>query len=259
MFNKAIVVSLTLILTACSSTQSSWQKDESKEAIYNQTNNHVALTELYKGQLKDHDSAEVREKLSASYLAMGDAESALFYIMPVTKEKSASAESHLIQSKAYGEMGQYPAAISSAKKVLAKDSDNAEAENLLGTFYGYSYQYDLAKSYFERARKHFYDEATITNNLAVLDIAQEEYESAAKRLLPLYKRGQVNDQMMANLTLSMAKLGQYPFVESVLSDRYSKHQIQKIYQSLREHKPYSPESRALSINNVQHSGAANAS
>ncbi|TFH90896.1 tetratricopeptide repeat protein [Vibrio ouci] len=255
MLKKIITMGLTFALVACSSTQSNWQQDESKETIYKQTNNHVQLTELYKKQLQKKDTVELREKLSTSYLAMGDAESALFYIAPVTKEKNASVESLLLQSRAYSELGQYPAAINSAKRVLEKSPENAAAENLLGTFYGYSYQYELARGYFERAREHFYDSATVNNNLAVLDIAQENYQSAAQRLLPLYKRGQADEQMIANLTLSMAKLGHYSFVESVLSDRFSQHQIEQIYKAIRNHSVYSAESRSLAVSGMQASEA----
>ncbi|MFM2589808.1 tetratricopeptide repeat protein [Vibrio sp. TBV020] len=259
MLKKIITISFTLFLAACSSTQSSWQQDESKETIYQQTDNYVQLTELYKKQLKANDTNEVREKLSNSYLAMGDAESALFYIAPVAQKHSASVASLLLQAKAYSELGQYPAAINSAKRVLEQAPEHAEAENLLGTLYGYSYQFELARGYFERAREHFYDAAVVKNNLAVLDIAQEQYKLAAQRLLPLYKRGQANEQMMANLTLSMAKLGHYEFVHSVLSDRYSKHQIQQIYRSLRNHRPYSAENRALALSGIQDSGVSDES
>jgi tight adherence protein D len=256
MFKKIITALLVSILAACSSTQTAWQQDESKETIYQQTNNHVQLTQLYKNQLQQHDSIEVREKLSSAYLALGDAESALFYLSPVTQQRDPSVRSLLLQAKAYGELGQYSAAISCAKLVLEQDSKQAEAENLLGTFYGYNYQFDLAKRYFERAREHFYDSVSVSNNLAVLDIAQDDYQSAMERLLPLYKRGQMNEQMMANLTLSMAKLGQYRFVESVMSEHYSKHQIQKIYQALRHHSPYTAENQALALSGVTISGLA---
>ncbi|MEZ8010621.1 MULTISPECIES: lipopolysaccharide assembly protein LapB [Vibrio] len=250
MFKKIIALTLVLMLAACSSTQASWQKDKSKEAIYQKTHNYVQLTRLYKNQLQQYDADEVREKLSNTYLAMGDAESALFYIAPVTQKPQPSVNSLLMQAKAYGELGQYPAAISSAKQVLVENATHAAAENLLGTFYGYSYQFDLSRRYFERAREHFYDSVSVNNNLAVLDITQEHYQAAMERLLPLYKRGQMNEQMMANLTLSMAKLGHYPFVESVLSERYSKHQIQKIYQALRHHTPYSLESQTLAVSGL---------
>ncbi|OIQ25100.1 secretion protein [uncultured Vibrio sp.] len=250
MFNKLTLLMIALMLSACSSTQATWQKDESKEAIYQKTNNYVQLTQLYKSQLQQHDSHSVREKLSQAYLSMGDAESALFYISPVTEQSHPSVSSLLLQAQAFSELGQYSAAIGRAKQALEQSPKHAQAENLLGTLYGYSYQFDLSRRYFERARAHFYDSVSVNNNLAVLDIAQENYQAAMERLLPLYQRGQMNQQMMANLTLSMAKLGHYRFVENVLSERYSKHQIEKIYQALRHHTPYSQESQSLALMGV---------
>ncbi|MFN1620926.1 tetratricopeptide repeat protein [Vibrio rotiferianus] len=237
MFKRLLICLMPFVLAACSSTSQQWQQEGSKEAIYQKTNNHTQLVELYKQKLQQSDEQEVRENLAKSYLALGDAESALFYIKPLTDQAQPSIETLLIQAQAFGELAQYSAAINSAKAALELDSKNAEAENLLGTFYGYNYQYDLARRYFERSREHFFDGATVNNNLAVLDIAEGQYKQAIQRLLPLYKNGQADEQVMANLTLSMAKEGQYEFVKQVLSEKYSNHQIDNIYRALRSYDP----------------------
>nr|MCC4892416.1 secretion protein [Vibrio sp. F13] len=69
----------------------------SKEAIYQQTNNHTKLVALYKVQLQREDIAEIRQKLASSYLKLADAESALFYITPVIESEKASLEAYQIQ------------------------------------------------------------------------------------------------------------------------------------------------------------------
>ncbi|WP_063345592.1 tetratricopeptide repeat protein [Vibrio jasicida] len=250
MFKKILICLLPAMLAACSSTQQAWQQQDSKEAIYQKTNNHTQLVTLYKQQLQQSDDAEVREKLAQSYLALGDAESALFYIKPLTNKSATSVDTLLIQAQAYGELAQYPAAISSAKAALALEETNAEAENLLGTYYGYNYQYDLARRYFERSREHFFDGVTVNNNLAVLDIAEGQYKQAIQRLLPLYKNGQADQQVMANLTLSMAKEGQYEFVKQVLSEKYSNHQIDNIYRALRGYDPLKAKQKKRALTEV---------
>ena len=83
MFKKILICLLPAMLAACSSTQQAWQQQDSKEAIYQKTNNHAQLVTLYKQQLQQSDDAQVREKLAQSYLSLGDAESALFYIKPL--------------------------------------------------------------------------------------------------------------------------------------------------------------------------------
>ncbi|WP_060983451.1 tetratricopeptide repeat protein [Vibrio splendidus] len=252
MFKQFLICMLPLWLMACSSTANNWQQEESKEAIYQQTHNHAQLVALYKEQLKREDNAVIRQKLAQSYLILADAESALFYIKPVIESKKASVEAYQIQAQAYGDMGQYPAAIAAAKLALELDPSNSRTENLLGTYYGYSYQTTLARRYFERARDHFYDGVSVNNNLAVLDIAEGDYLAAAKRLMPLYKSHQADDMVMANLTLSMAKQGHYAFVQQVLSDTYSQHQIEKIYRSLQKFEPMSANSRLDTLSSIQY-------
>ncbi|TCV58047.1 tight adherence protein D [Vibrio crassostreae] len=252
MFKQFLICMLPLWLMACSSTANNWQQEESKEAIYQQTNNHTKLVALYKVQLQREDIAEIRQKLASSYLKLADAESALFYITPVIESEKASLEAYQIQAQAYGDMDQYPAAIAAAKLALELDPSNSRTENLLGTYYGYSFQTMLARRYFERARDHFYDGVTVNNNLAVLDIAEGDYLTAAKRLMPLYKSHQADEMVMANLTLSMAKQGHYAFVQQVLSDTYSQHQIEKIYRSLQKFEPMSADSRLDTLSSIQY-------
>ena len=259
MFKKILICALPMILAACSSTSVNWQQDESKETIYQKTNNHTQLVTLYKSQLKRKDSDLVREKLAKSYLALGDTESALLFIAPVVQHTEPTVNSLLIQAQIFAELGQYPAAIASAKRVLDIEPENAQAENQLGTYYGYNYQFDLARRYFERSRAHYYDSVTVNNNLAVLDIAQGHYNQAMKRLLPLYKNGQADEQVMANLTLSMAKEGQYQFVYQVLKEKYSKYQVEQIYRSLQKYHSLDAESRTLSLTSQYDNGMSNES
>lgn len=252
MFKKILIALLPLWLMACSSTPNKWQQEESKEVIFQQTHNYAQLVVLYKAQLERKDNAEIREKLASSYLQLGDAESALFYIKPVLEASDVTASSYLIQAQAYADLGQYTAAIAAANLVLVLDPDNSHAENLLGTYYGYNYQFVLARRYFERAREHFYDGVSVNNNLAVLDIAEGHYLAAAQRLMPLYKNQQADDQVMANLTLSMAKQGHYAFVQQVLAKQYSQHQIEKIYRSLQKFEPMSADNRAQTLSGIHY-------
>lgn len=235
MSKKTIIALLVLLLTACASNPE--VSDDSKETIYQKTRNYAQLVELYKSQLQREDTGVIREKLARSYLDYGDAESALLYLKPIITNDSPTTEALLLNAQAMGALGLYPAAINSAQKALENEPENARAEILLGSFYGAQYQYELARAYFERARAHFADGAIVQNNLAVIDIAQGHYQQASDRLLPLYRNGQADEKIIANLTLSMAKQGHFSFVEHVLSDRYSKHQINNIYRALRAYEP----------------------
>ncbi|OCH20362.1 hypothetical protein [Aliivibrio logei] len=227
-----LMTAVILLLSACSSRQySEGSLTKSKIDIYEQTNNYVALSDLYKAELKKDDSEETREALAAVLIKLEDPSSALFYLTP-NIESGACYLTYFLQASALGDLGKYPQAISAGLLSLDDNPDNAEAENLLGILYGHEYQYGKSRRYFEKAQLHFYDSNTIANNLAVLDIAEGNYKQAAQRLLPVYRSGQANKQVMANLILSMAKEQNIEFIEAVLSDKHTKKEIERIYQSL---------------------------
>ncbi|MDD9175395.1 hypothetical protein PVK63_10985 [Aliivibrio sp. S2TY2] len=232
MLKKLLLVSTVLLLSACSSRQYSESSlTQSKIDIYEQTQNYVALSDLYKAELKKEDSEEIREALAAALLHLEDPESALFYLKP-NIENGASFQSYYLQASALGDLGKYPQAIKAALLSLEENPDNPETENLLGILYGHEYQYEKSRKYFQKAQLHFYDSNTIANNLAVLDIAEGNYKRAAQRLLPVYRSGQANEQVMANLILSMAKEQNLEFIQAVLGDKHTKKEIERIYQSL---------------------------
>ncbi len=232
MLKKLLLASIVLLLSACSSRQYSESSlIQSKIDIYEQTQNYVALSDLYKAELKKEDSEEIREDLAATLLRLEDPENALFYLKP-NIENDASFQTYYLQASALGDLGKYPQAIKAALLSLEENPDNAEAENLLGILYGYEYQYEKSRRYFQKAQLHFYDSNTIANNLAVLDIAEGNYKQAAQRLLPVYRSRQANEQVVANLILSMAKEQNIEFIQAVLADKYTKKEIERIYQSL---------------------------
>lgn len=232
MLKKLLLVSTVLLLSACSSRQYSESSlTQSKIDIYEQTQNYVALSDLYKAELKKEDSEETREALAATLLNLEDPESALFYLKP-NIENDANFQTYYLQASALGDLGKYPQAIKAALLSLEENPDNAEAENLLGILYGHEYQYEKSRRYFQKAQLHFYDSNTIANNLAVLDIAEGNYKRAAQRLLPVYRSGQADEQVMANLILSMAKEQNLEFIQAVLGDKHTKKEIERIYQSL---------------------------
>jgi len=236
-----MVVSLSFLTFACASTGSETGvvNAKSKASVYRQTGNHAKLAELYKAQLAEQDSPSLREQLAETYLQLNDADNALFYIAPVIASDHPSCQAFYIQAQALVEQGELAKAQNSAQTALNMCAGFAESENLLGIIYATQYDYPKARESFDAARRHFYASDKVNNNLAVVDIAEGKYRSAIHRLLPLYTNNQADEQVIANLVLSMAKEGQYQFVYQVLEANHTDGEIEQIYQVLRRYQPLS--------------------
>ncbi len=237
MFKKLIVVALSLFTFACALTPTSEISTESKERVYQQTANYVQLVKLYKTQLASNGDMMTRVKLAETYLALKDPDNALFYITPAVLSEPFSCRAYLIQAKSLHLQGELEQAEQAVLIGLAQCPKSADMENLLGIVYASQYKYQQARDSFDAARIHYYDGDIISNNLAVLDIAEGDYRSAIHRLLPIYRNGKADDKIMANLVLSMAKEGQYQFVHQVLEANHTKSEITQIYKVLRQYEP----------------------
>ncbi|PMH46703.1 hypothetical protein BCU68_01320 [Vibrio sp. 10N.286.49.B3] len=235
------------ILSGCAAPKSSLNSFDSQESMLAQTQNHSKLILLYKEELKVKDSVEMRIKLANSYLQSGDPESALFVISPATFGQKPPVEALLIQAHSQYELEDFTRAEVTAKRAYELDPKNAEIENFLGVIYAGNGKYPQARTYFNLARTHFYDDVKIKNNLAVLDIIEGDYKQGVQRLLPVYLNGQADKQVEANLTLAMAKLGNYDYVKSLLIQKFSNHEISERYAALRGLKSITTQEASLAI------------
>ncbi|NQZ92100.1 MAG: tetratricopeptide repeat protein [Moritella sp.] len=240
MYKNYLLLAL-LLLSGCQNTQ--LQLFENKERILAKTNNYQQLVPLYKQQLISKENDEIRLKLADSYLKSGDPESALFTLQPLTDTVKSNAQGHeyvqvlVLQAYAQYQLGVLDAALNSALAANNIQANDPEIENLLGIIYVSQHDYIEARHFFNLARRHFYDDIKIKNNLAVLDIIEGKYEQSIKRLLLLQKNGIADKQVTANLLLAMAKLNNFSYVKSVLTPKYSDAEILDMYQVLRDLKP----------------------
>jgi len=230
-----------LLLSGCQTNQ--LQSFESKELILVKVSDYQQLVPLYKQQLSREDNNEIRIKLADTYLKSGDPESALFTLQPLTNTVKSTAhgkeyvQSLLLQAYAQYELGALNTALSSALAANEIQVNDPEIENLLGMIYVSQHHYIQARQFFNLARSHFYDDITIQNNLAVLDIIEGKYEQSIQRLLLLQKSGVADPQVTANLLLAMAKSNNFNYVKSVLTPKYSDAEILEMYQILRDLTP----------------------
>lgn len=206
-------------LAGCVTTNALDSK-KTKESMFVKTNNYAQLILLYKEQLKEKENKKTRIKLADAYLQSGDPESSLFIISPIALSTDTDVDVLLIKAHSEYELGSYDRALMTAERAYGVKNTNADVENLLGVIYAGKNDYAKAREYFNLARTHLYDDVKIKNNLAVLDIIEGQYKKAVQKLLPIYLSDNADEQLKANLTLAMAKLGNYDYVKSILGTKY---------------------------------------
>ncbi|MFQ1050756.1 tetratricopeptide repeat protein [Avibacterium paragallinarum] len=216
------LLSAVIILSGC--TQNIFQafttKDISvKEKFYESSQNYRGLISLYRESLKEKENPEIRYKLSESYYKIGDSKSSMLYLLPLFSDKKAEANLqniYLLKIKNTLHQGNYQQAIDDAKIMLEKYPDNGEGYNLLGIAYAKLHNYKQARESFENARKYFIDDVKVLNNLAMIEILQNNYQSAIDILLPQYINGIKESRLIHNLVFALVMKGNKKYALDIL-------------------------------------------
>ncbi|MGX1924749.1 tetratricopeptide repeat protein [Vibrio sp. NH-7] len=229
---------LVVFLVGCASTNSD-DRSLNKEALLIQAQNYNELVGYYKSQLSVRDTEEVRIKLARSYLKIKDADSALFILKPLMAQKKISAEALLLNANSLYELGEFEQGLRDIEKAKEIDPKNAEIQNMAGLLYSANGDYNRARMMFNHARSNFYDDITVKNNLAVLDIIEGHYLDAVQRLMPIYTNDKADAQVQANLMLALAKLGNFGYVKTMLGPEVTEEEAFNHFAALRNSEPTS--------------------
>lgn len=225
---------ILLILSGCSSNNSfSGNNEMNAESLMIHSKNYQGLITLYKTELQQQESVEIRKKLVQLYLDRQDPESAKFYLQPLLIEAQEDAEVQYLSGYAYYALGKKKESILALELALTLQPKLAKAQNLLGVIYASDAQFTKADALFTQARHNLYDEEKVRNNLAVINIIHQDYTGAISKLMPLYRNGISNEQVISNLLLALAKAGEIEQVQYLLKDKYSRDEIMQRYHSLR--------------------------
>ena len=221
-YPNAVLLLAVLLVQGCVTTgQMPPNPDEPNEALLQAAGNHAGLIELYKSQLiaagTVQESDQYRYQLGQAYLAMSDPESTLFYIKPVTDAGRGSDAFWLLKSRAYMALDVQEKSLEAAETALALEARNPFVHNQLGQVYARAGDYHGARVAFTEARMLMLDDVIVKNNLALLDILEGDYESAVRRLMPVYNIGQADDTVTANLLLALVRSGRYQEFTTVLN------------------------------------------
>lgn len=243
MHNRWILCLIPLMLTGCMSagglstsgkpTTNTNNLSFDQEQVLQTTQNYPALIELYKQQLQQNDQRSTRLKLAQTYLDYQDPESTLFTLQPLINPSSTYDQEFYLQGMALYHLHRLSEAQQALTLAQQRNPRNAQTINMLGILYAQSSDLEQARLWFNRARELMYDDIAIKNNLALLDMLEENYQSAADRLLPIYLNGQADERVIANLAIIMAKLGRVDYLHAFYAQDLNTQQINQLYTTLR--------------------------
>ncbi|MDB1123135.1 tetratricopeptide repeat protein [Vibrio algarum] len=208
---------------------------ESREKMIISAGNQERLVEFYKNELAREESSEIKIKLIDAYIQNGNTELASFHLGTIDVTDDNVAKVVFLRAKVYLEEGLVDKAYANCQTALSQRDKYPEAENLMGLILAEKGEFDKAREYFLLARRHYHDDITISNNLAVLDLIHGNYDAVIKRLDPIYVAGNADRKIQSNLIFALTKKGQYKQVETILKKQgYKEQQIQAIFIALRE-------------------------
>lgn len=242
MIKRILVLIAILSIAGCVTKTTESQQEladnasfQSQEELLLSTNNTEKLIEFYRESLRNKESNDIRIKLVSAYVDAKDYDSASFHVEQIIPDEQQQANVLFLKAKIYFAKGQVEPALNHVTKALELKPGMAQAENLLGMIWAQKGNYEVSRHYFLQARKHFFDDVIIKNNLAVLDLIEGYYEEALGRLYPIYEKGSEDPKVLSNLVMAYAKLNMYKPMEAVLQDQgYTIDQAQQVFIALRK-------------------------
>jgi tight adherence protein D len=228
-------ISIVLSLTGCVTTgdSSSMGKDYTNEQLLVSSGNHQELVKLYKQQLLVKDDVDTRIKLVRAYIDVKDYESAIFNVQPLLNRDQVTADTYFLYGKALFGLNEKDKAREVLRHAIKLNPNHGEALNLLGVIAANSGDYIVARQRFIQARQRMFDDVTVKNNLAMVDLIEGRYESAVEKLTPLLSMANPSEKVKSNLALAYAKLGRFEQFCQLLNDsKLTKADTKEIYDQL---------------------------
>ncbi|EGU48902.1 putative secretion system protein [Vibrio ichthyoenteri ATCC 700023] len=234
-----VSVVMVFFLQGCMSTPGSIEKQanlasfSAKESVLEKTGDQTKLIRYYKEHLKQDEDERVRLKLVEAYLQGQDLDSADFYFDTLSNNAQFSPQGLYLNAQIEFAKGNMDETIAAGLEALEARENYPEVENLLGMAYASQGDINNAWRYFYLARKHFFDDVIIKNNLAVIDLLLEDYGLAISRLEPIYQSGNYDAKIVSNLALAYAKSGKFEQFKALFSNRYTAQEIEDLFIGLR--------------------------
>ncbi|WP_339388966.1 tetratricopeptide repeat protein [Vibrio caribbeanicus] len=223
-----VVIALGL-LVGCQSTPSQERRDHDDVTRMERVKNYDGLIEHYKAKLEQRaDDSIVEEKLAQAYFKKGDIESASFYVQHLKKKGIDTPSLHQLEGQVFDANDDTENAISAYLASIQKGNNSAYIYILLGVSYAKIGQYDAAYEAMGNARLRGYDDLAVKNNIAMIHIANSEYDKAIKILVPVLKDHPSNLVVKSNLAIALIKNNQTEMAKQLLENDFSSRELNEI-------------------------------
>nr|WP_250210385.1 tetratricopeptide repeat protein [Vibrio campbellii] len=221
---------LTLgILAGCQSTSS--QQSQAQDDVTNmeKVKNYDGLISHYKSMLEQgSQDPQVKEKLAWAYFHKGDIESANFYVQHLQKEGVETPSLYQLAGQVFDAKNDTTSAISAYLSSIKSGNSSGQVHVLLAVSYTKAGQYDAAYQELNNARLRGYDDVVIKNNIAMIHMANGEYEQAIAMLTSVLKDNPANKVVKANLAIALIKTQQVDAARKLLKGDFSDQEILSI-------------------------------
>ncbi|WP_045379878.1 tetratricopeptide repeat protein [Vibrio campbellii] len=231
MIGKRIsIVLLTLgILAGCQSTSSQQSQVQDDVTNMEKVKNYDGLISHYKSMLEQgSQDPQVKEKLAWAYFHKGDIESANFYVQHLQKEGVETPSLYQLAGQVFDAKNDTTSAISAYLSSIKSGNSSGQVHVLLAVSYTKAGQYDAAYQELNNARLRGYDDVVIKNNIAMIHMANGEYEQAIAMLTPVLKDNPANKVVKANLAIALIKTQQVNAARKLLKGDFSDQEILSI-------------------------------
>lgn len=208
MFKPALCVFVALLLAGCAAqNQQGFQaNDINREAMLKDSGNSKQLIALYQEQLLKQEDEAVRVKLATVHLELQDPESALFVVEDVPG-LAANIEGLKVKAKSLYQLGKFAKAQQAAGQALGLNPQDGALHSLIGILQAEQGQFDAALVSLNQARRYFYDDLKVKNNLASVYLLKQDYAQALALLSQLYKRFPDDATVRTNLIIALVNSG----------------------------------------------------
>ena len=226
--NKATFLSIPLLLLfGCSSTIES---EESVVQNMERVDNHTGLINHYKGHLeKRPEDVQIMQELAKVYF---DIESAKFYADHLLNQGLKNSELLQLRGQIHSQDGEDSLALKRYKSSIEMGNKSGEIYVLSGISYCNTDQFSQAKNAFNQARLKGYNDVAVKNNLAVVYLAQRQYDDVISLLVPVYQENPSNQKVRANLAIALFKVGDVYQARDLLEGTFTNAQVEQISREL---------------------------